>query len=406
MRDVHGLYEAGHYHLALQKLQSSSVKEQSRNRLLYQLELAMVYDRLGRLQKSRRALSQAAQIAEELYTVSISKEAASYVVSSDAAEYRGEDYEKIFIHTMLAMSYLRSNALQEALVEARRINLRLHAINRGHGDAQNRYNEDAFARYLAAMIHEADGNVDSAFIDYRKAWQLYRGEFKIFNNAYVPRQVALALYDMSHAAQRRVEPALHKSLTRAQRQLSKTRAEVAVIHQLGRIARKEAQEFLLPIDKQVVRFSFPVVVARHVDYGRSGVILQTRGKERFIAAEQMLNLDQVAQVALEDRRARLTAKQVTRLIAKGVMTDQVHRNFGALAGVAFNLYAVATETADTRSWSLLPARLAVTRFAFPAGRALSMAVVSNGVTVAMHRLRLKRGELKLYVSNRVCCSVD
>ena len=382
----------------LQTLQSSKLKKQSRNRLLYHLELAMIYDRLGRLKKSRREFARAAKLAEDLYTTSISKEAASYLVSSDAAEYGGEDYEKIFIHTMLAMSYLRSNDLQAALVEARRINLRLHAINRGHGDAQNRYNEDAFARYLAAMIHEVDGNVDSAFIDYRHAWQLYRREFKIFNDAYVPSQVAVALYHISRRAERKVEPAVRKVLSSAERRRGKRQAEVAVIHQFGRIASKEAREFLFPLEQQLVRFSFPVVVARRVAYGRSGVILQASGRERFIAAEQMLNLDQVAKVALEDRRARLTAKQVTRLIAKGVLTDQVQRRFGALAGVAFNVYAAFTETADTRSWSLLPARIAVTRFAFPAGQALNMTVVSNGVTMAMHRLRLKRGELKLYVS--------
>lgn len=401
MREVRGLYEVGRYELALQKLQSSSVKHQHRNRLLYQLELAVLYDRLGRLQKSRRAFFRAFQLVKELYTVSVSREAASFIVSSDTTEYRGEDYEKIFIHTLLALSYLSSNELQEALVEARRINLRLHAINRGHGDAQNRYNDDAFARYLAAMIHEVDGNFDSAFIDYYKAWQLYRDEFKIFNDAQLPRQVALALYHMSHKAKRQIEPALRQSLTRAERQRNSEQAEVAVIHQLGRIASKEAREFLLPIEQQVVRFSFPVVVIRQVDYGRSGVMLRERGAGgRFIASEQMLNLDQIAQVTLEDRRTRLTAQQVTRLIAKGVMTDQVHRKFGALAGVAFNLYAAATETADTRSWSLLPARIAVTRFAVPAGRLLELAVIDNGVTVAMHSLRLKRGKLKLYVSSR------
>ena len=398
MREVRGLYEVGHYEVALQKLQNSSVKEQNRNRLLYHLELAVIYDRLGSFKKSRREFFRAAQLAEELYTTSISKEAASYLVSADTTEYSGEDYEKIFIHTMLAMSYLSSNELQEALVEARRINLRLHAINREHGDAQNRYNEDAFARYLAAMIHEVDGNVDSAYIDYHKAWQLYRGEFRIFNDAYVPQQVAAALYRVGRRADRKVEPALREVLARLEQHGDKQRAEVAVIHQLGRIASKEAREFLFSLDKQVVRFSFPVVVARQVDYGRSGVVLQTGGKERFIAAEQMLNLDQVAQVALEDRRARLTAKQITRLVVKGLLTDQVQRGFGALAGAAFNIYAAATETADTRSWSLLPSRIAVTRFALPAEQALDMAVVSNGVTVSMHRLRLKRGELKLYVS--------
>ena len=402
LREVSDLYASGRYELALQKLQSSSVKQQSRNRLLYHLELAMLYDRLNRHQKSRREFFRAAKLAEDLYTTSVSREAASYLFSSDATEYSGEDYEKIFIHTMLALSYLSTDELQEALVEARRINLRLHAINRGYGDAQNRYNEDALARYLAGMIHEANGNVDSAFIDYHKAWQLYRDEFKIFNNQRVPRQVGVALYRLSRRAKRTLAPKLLPKLTAAERQQQKNQAEVAVIHQFGRIANKEAREFLFPLERQVVRFSFPVVVARHSRYGRSGVTLRQRGRTaRFIASEQMINLDQVAQVALEDRRARLTVKQITRLVSKGVLTDQMHRKFGTLAGVAFNVYAAATETADTRSWSLLPARIAITRFAIPAKQALDMAIINNGVTVAMHRLRLKRGALKLYVSKGV-----
>ena len=66
MREVRGLYEAGRYELALQKLQSSSVKHQHRNRLLYHLELAVLYDRLGRLQKSRRAFFHAFQLLQYL----------------------------------------------------------------------------------------------------------------------------------------------------------------------------------------------------------------------------------------------------------------------------------------------------------------------------------------------------
>lgn len=400
MREVRGLYQAGRYELALQTLQKSKLKTQHRNRLLYHLELAMLYDRLGHLKKSRQEFFRAAQIAKELYTTSISREAATYVVSSDATEYHGEDYEKIFIHTMLALSYLKSNELQSALVEARRINLRLHALSRGHGDAHNRYHEDAFARYLAALIHESDGNNDSAYIDYRKAWQLYRGEFKIFNDEIVPRQVAVALYHLSRKGARKVDAELQQKLTRAERHGRRAQAEVVVIHQFGRIASKEARDFLFPIGKQLVRFSFPVVVANSTPYGRSGVIVKRKGHAaRFIAAEQMINLDQVARVALEDRRLRLTAKQVVRLVAKGQLADQMHRRLGTLAGVAFNVYAVATETADTRSWSLLPARIAVTRFAIHADRMLQLTLINDGVTMAMHKLRLKHGQLKIYVSS-------
>lgn len=68
-------------------------------------------------------------------------------------------------------------------------------------------------------------------------------------------------------------------------------------------------------------------------------------------------------------------RMVARGIAKYVMTRSVERKAekeggriaGWLAGAAANLAGNALERADTRSWSLLPDRVSVVRFALPAG---------------------------------------
>ena len=392
--EIRELASKNRYQLALQKLEESPLKTQSRNRLLYHLEKAMLLDRLGQLAKSRQQLMLADRLVDKLYTKSISKEAASYLLTSDSSEYSGEDYEKIFIHTMLALSFIRDHQLSSALVEARRINLSLHAINKGRGDANNRYNEDAFARYLAGLIHETTGNLDSAYIDYLKAWKLYRGSFAIFNNSLIPQQLVSALRRVATASGRELPPKLAKtSSVKNVRQ----QPQVVVIHQLGRIAVKEAEEFMLPLGKQIVRISFPVIVIGRRDFGRTGVAIGSPAI-RFVNAQQMVNLDQIAKISLDDRRARLTTKRVTRLIGKSVVGAEVHHHFGTVAGLAFNLVTAATETADTRGWGLLPARIAVSRFAIDAGKTTAVTVKTAGVTTDVHRLTLKAGQIKLLVS--------
>src|SRR5690606_6976497 len=104
--------------------------------------------------------------ADELYTVSISRTAASFIVSESSTDYEGEDYERVAIHTQLALSFLGDKDLAAARVEARKINLKLEEINQKYDDHKNRYAEDAFARYLAGTIYEARGEIDDAIIDY------------------------------------------------------------------------------------------------------------------------------------------------------------------------------------------------------------------------------------------------
>ncbi len=76
-------------------------------------------------------------MATALYTKSISKEALTYVYNDSAQEYPGEDFEKIAIHIMLALSFIEEGQLKSALVEARRINTRLAEINSQYDERKN-----------------------------------------------------------------------------------------------------------------------------------------------------------------------------------------------------------------------------------------------------------------------------
>jgi uncharacterized protein len=115
----------------------------------------------------------------------------------------------------------------------------------------------------------------------------------------------------------------------------------------------------LPLGGQIVRFSFPVISKRSlVEFGRTGVEIES---DRFVPAQNVQDLNAIAYTTLDDKRLRLIAKQTVRLLAKARANRFAEEQFGPLGGLAANIVNAVTETADTRSWTMLPEGYYVTR---------------------------------------------
>jgi len=396
-REIRSDYRGSSYADALKKLDTSTLKTEDKNRLLYRLEKAMILDRMGDYAKSRTLLIEADKISDELYTTSITRTAASFVVNDSSTDYAGEDYEKVAIHTELALSYIATRDLDAARVEARKINNKLAQINGDYEEQKDRYSEDAFARYLSGIIYEARGEVDDAIIDYTKAVSLYRGNFAQFVTGGVPDNLVRALYRLLVKRGRtdrlaQLEHDYPREVALAKQDLAvDDMAEVIVVHELGHIAVKTAQEFALPIGRQIVRFSFPVITAGPRSYfGNTGIT--DMATHTTVTADNAEDLNAIARASLEDRRGRMIAKGAARLLAKGQITEQAYKNFGPLGGLLANVYSVVTETADTRSWTLLPESFAITRMRLKAGKHV-LKIQSGGRTGRIEDVALRKGQI-------------
>lgn len=391
-------YRSGNYSEALNELDKSALAKSGSDRLLYLLEKSQILSKLGEEKKSRRLLLEASKLVDDLYTTSISKGAATFVVNESVQDYAGEDYEKVAIHSMLALSFLEEGNLQGALVEARKINNRLNEINQTY-EKKNRYAEDAFARYLSGMIHEVEGNLDSAIIDYRKAVKAYGQGYSSLFNTPVPRELVQALYSLYLKRGRKSDASNlkkdYRDILAAFRPISDKLGELIVIHRVGDIAVKEKEEFMIPIGKEIVRFSFPIIRAsRRVQAQRTGIKLED---SRFISAEIAQNLSMIAATTLEDRRGRTIVKAGARLILKSQITQQAAKEFGPLGQIAGNIFGAVTETADTRSWTLLPEAFLVARVALPAQKKIDAKIFTDGRLTETFDLSLKPGQIKIMV---------
>ena len=146
MKPVVRNYYQFKYTKSLELLEDSPIREQGKNRLLYLLEKATILDRLNEYKRSRSNYIEADKLADELYTISLSAEATSFVVNDSSSEYSGEDYEKVAIHTMLASSFLSEGKLNSAIVEARKINNTLYKINSQYDEKNNRSKNKSICR--------------------------------------------------------------------------------------------------------------------------------------------------------------------------------------------------------------------------------------------------------------------
>src|ERR1700733_9922021 len=70
---------------------------------------------------------------------------------------------------MLAINYLMLNKYEEAMVETRKLNDKLYKFRY---EGKKNYDQNPFAFYLSALIEEDGKDVDSAYIDFKKTYDL------------------------------------------------------------------------------------------------------------------------------------------------------------------------------------------------------------------------------------------
>src|SRR5205807_1189644 len=88
-------------------------------------------------------------------------------------DYAGEPFERALTNVFRALNYVFLGKPDEALVESRKVELFLDELNRGMG-RRSAYKDDAFARYLDALLYEDQGQPDDSRISMEAAGQAYQ----------------------------------------------------------------------------------------------------------------------------------------------------------------------------------------------------------------------------------------
>jgi uncharacterized protein len=374
---------AGDYDSACRVVEQSKGQYAERNEVLYHLDKGTIHHFAGRYNESNQSLFKAESIMDELYTKSISKEAASFVISDNTVPYRGEDFEMAMVNLFLAMNYAGLGKWEDAAVEARKVDAKLNLINSKYGEEEkNVYKEDGLIRFLMGVFYEGAGEINDAFISYRKAEEIYRGDYAV--NYSVPTPPILIENLLTSAD----NMDFHEEAEQIKKQypdvgflpaeIKQTMAEVFIVHYNGLGPEKMEEFFFVPMpDSYVMKIAYPKFVKRGCGISHGEVVLRNTktGASYSFTTFLMEDIASIAALNLENRIARIKVKAIARATAKylaSVATSAaVEKRQGALAGMltkmAANIASVATEQADLRHWRLLPAEIRVGRAIVPAG---------------------------------------
>ncbi len=384
-----------------------------KNSLLFFLDLGILYHLADEFDKSNRYFSMAEQRADELYTKSVSKEAASFLTSDNAKPYEGENFEKVLINLFMALNYILMGKTEDAIVEARKVNHKLELYNREYGNKLT-YRDDAFVRYIMGMLYENNNEINDAFISYRKALYIYRYYQKTYGTS-IPEGLfsdclrtgsALGFTDLleeikkdfpGQVADENIEPddgeivlihlnglAPYKIEKRLQvafgngiayaRTAEVSSDEQGDVNKALDIAGSIAADINISVAFPEYKVRQPVVVM-------STLGLENRtGEVKTTVSE---NITAIALRDLEDRLGRIMAKTIARAAVKyaiayaaGEAAENAAKKrmggeggavVGWLAKKAFSATASATENADRRAWEILPAEFRIARMRIKPG---------------------------------------
>ncbi len=363
------------YATAIAELQKNKADYKENNAALYYLEEGLIYHYATNHQQSTRSLAKAEGIMEELYTKSISKEAASFLINDNTVSYSGEDFENALVNLFMALNYTAADMREDALVEARKVDNKLNVINsRYDDDKKNVYKEDAFIRFLMGVLYEADGEVNDAFISYRKAEEIYRTDYA--NNYDLPAPSLLIENLLSTGKQLGFDEEIvqiqsaYPGVSYTDSSEKRKMAEIYIIHYNGMGPEKVEKSWIVPMpDGYIAKIAYPEFQKKNYRVHHGEVFLRNleTGWAYQFNTVLMQDIGSIAVMNLENRLTRIKAKAVARATTKYLATktaskvaqDQGGSMLGLLVQVAGNIAAVATENADLRHWRMLPAEIRV-----------------------------------------------
>lgn len=133
---------------------------------LYHFDKGMLYHYTGNNKESIKSFEKAEQVYEDLYTKSVTNEAAAIVTNDNIRPYRARPFEVLLMYQYQILNYLAIGDLDGALVEVRRAQIASEALYQKDNE---KVNDNGWLRYLSAIVYEMAGEEDDAAIAYLKA---------------------------------------------------------------------------------------------------------------------------------------------------------------------------------------------------------------------------------------------
>ncbi|CAK7020435.1 MAG: hypothetical protein MESAZ_02500 [Saezia sanguinis] len=369
-------------HAALKYLQSA-LSSAEQNELLYELELGELLRESQQYEASTQIWMEAdEQIrAWEQTAMWSPRKLWAYLGASTVSErfkpYEGQDYEKTWLLTRIALNHLAMDDWESVRVDIKRMHEREEVIANfraaelaavRHEAQKNGWNltdeelggypvdyvhapevlalhnsyQNAFSHYLAGFVYEALNEPSLAAPGYRKAIEL-RPDSPVLEEGLRGLEARLKLAHSTQAQE----------------------TDVLFIVESGDAPVRVPVEVTIPVPIEdsdgyihtiLVPIAFPTV--RPAAVPEAGTV--RLGRHLFMTSP-VVDLNAMARRALYDEMPGLLFRGMTRAASKGALQYYAHEYGGELLGLFSAVFSVATEKADDRIWRTLPGAVAIGR---------------------------------------------
>jgi hypothetical protein len=321
------------------------------DQLVYLMDYATALQIAGKYEESNKVFLQADRLTDLVDYHSVTKIASSLALNEEMSQYKGDTFEKIFINAYLAMNFLELGKLDDALVEARRINEKYLKFR---SDEKQKFELNSFSKYLSALIWEANRNYDDAYIAYEEAYKIDSGIATIQED--LIRSAKNARRMDSYNEWKKKFPGVKED----PKSYDKANGEIVILYQQGWGPRKQTANNQYRFPELVPVSSFPTRAVLNIEGAG------TASGQGYLSKE-IYNVDQAAIATLKEDYGILIAKRVAGIATKAVLADQLRQKdegLGQLAWIALN----AMDRADLRQWSTLPKTIQIIRVPLKAGK--------------------------------------
>ncbi|MBI5361727.1 MAG: hypothetical protein HZA53_01020 [Planctomycetes bacterium] len=310
----------------------------------------------------------------------------SWTLSESAKRYLGEGYERVLLHSCDALARLARGDLDGARVEARRANQLLESEETLY---EKEYKAGGLGHFISALVYELDGKPDEAFIDYRRMRAKGVG-LALANHALVRLGRILGRGEDVEAIEK------ENGTTSLPPSDS---AQIVVIAGVGIGPYKRENTLTIPTLDGILQWSVPSFERRPITVG--DLELSVVGGDQPVRTVVIEDVSVVARENLEDRLLLLSTKSALRAVLKRELTQKLEKEVGILGRIAGDLFAIATERADLRSWTTLPDTWQAARVFVPAGAHALRLAARGGETQELGRFELAPGETMFVLARTI-----
>lgn len=417
-------FEKGNLQSALATLQANTKEANSKREFLYNVNSGLVLSMMSRYEESNTYFEKAFLFGED-YRRNYLNEAASYLTNPNVTTYRGEDHEHLMLLYYKAINYLKLGNTEAALVECRRVNIRLQQLSDRYQN-ENKFQRDAFIHTLMGLIYESDKDYNNAFIAYRNAVTIYEEDYTRLFGMNLPEQLKMDLLRTARLSGFINEFEFYKEkwgmagfevqptngaevIFFWHNGLAPVKAEWGVnfvINRRDNWVYFQNQELGINFpfslegynntekdglaNLEIFRVAFPRYLERPEYFQQASISVNEKEQPLFLLED----VNKIAFKGLQQRMHLEFSKALIRVALKKVTEYQVKKEDKTLGSVIGVINAI-TEKADTRNWQTLPHSIYYTRIPLSAGQSTVTLNLKDGNRQTTHHFtyNLTKGQI-------------